>query len=107
MALFNSFNEFSKFSTDFAKELHTMVDIKDYPEWGFGVVAFMTDKFGGTYAILNYDYKTKELKIDETYGWMKTMKNKNVLKNIVMYQKAMMERNRNLEEIYDRINEEY
>ena len=107
MALFNSFNNFADFSIDLANELHTMIDVKDYPEWGFGVVAFMTDKFGGTYAIFNYDYKKKELKLNENKDQMKIMKNKNVLKNIVMYKKAMMEKNRNLEEIYDRINEEY
>ena len=84
-----------------------MVDIKDYPECGFGVIVFMTDKFGGTYAIFNYDYKKSEVKLNENKEQMKIMKNKNVLKNIVMYKKAMMEKNRNLEEIYDRINEEY
>jgi len=46
--------------------LETIVEIKEYKEYGWANIAFMTDHFGGVYAIFHYDYGTMELRKD--YG---------------------------------------
>ena len=53
-----SFNDFANTCKTIANNLQTMVEVNDYSEYGWGQVAFMTDKFGGTYVCLHFDMKT-------------------------------------------------
>lgn len=57
MTTFN-FNELTNTCKNIAKELETMVEVKDYPEYGWGCIVFMTDAFGGDYLILHHDHMT-------------------------------------------------
>ena len=47
-------------------KLHTLIDIKIYPKYGFSTVSYMTDMFGGTYAHFHIDLNTSETVIE--YG---------------------------------------
>ena len=55
--IFKSFDDFVNWSIEYANDIHTMIDVKDYWEHGFGQIAFMVDKFGGTYCCFNYTFK--------------------------------------------------
>lgn len=92
---------------EIAKRLHTMVKINVYQEYGFAQVAYMTDMFGGVYAIFHVDLNTgvtiydyhgnDELKID----------NFEMLEMIVKEKMNEAFESRDLDYIYEMINSEY
>ena len=57
----NSFNELANICKIIAVGYNTMCEIKEYPQYDFAQICYMTDKFGGTYTILHYDYGTGKL----------------------------------------------
>ena len=63
-----NFNELTNICKNIASDLHTMVEIDDYKEYGWAAIAFMTDKFGGTYINLHFDHKTGEVIYDAISG---------------------------------------
>lgn len=44
--------------------LETLVEIREYKEYGWVSIVFMTDKFGGSYTNLHYDLGTGNLRKD-------------------------------------------
>lgn len=56
--LFKDFNVFVDLCKDIAKKLECQVDVKDYPDYGFKLVAIETDAFGGVFCSFHYDDKT-------------------------------------------------
>lgn len=90
-----------------AKNLETMVEIKECQQCGWAVVAFMTDKFGGTYVNLHYDLNTG--KITNWYGHKdaRDINDVSFLSYFIREERDKMLAARNLQEIYERLNEEY
>ena len=44
--------------------LETQVDIREYRDYGWVSIVFMTDHFGGCYTLLHYDLRTGNLRKD-------------------------------------------
>ena len=53
-----SFSLFVSICKLIAQDLHTLEEHREYPEYGWGSVWFMTDKFGGGYAGFHFDTRT-------------------------------------------------
>lgn len=102
-----TFEEFRVVCEMIADELHAMIEVKEYREYNWCSIVFMTDKFGGNYASFHYDLRTGV--ITNWYGYPDEKKINGIgeLLKIVQESKEEMERNRDLDAIYDRINEEY
>ena len=101
-----NFNEFTNICKNIANDLNTMVEVKDYSKHGWAQVVFMTDKFGGTYAIFHFDTNTNEVKMQ---GLVKdtVIRNEEQLRMTVKFNLNKMLENRDITEIYERINDEY
>ena len=87
--------------------LQTIVEIKEYPKYGWSSIVFMTDRFGGVYTILHYDFGTGNLK--KNFGTDKEL-DIDCLRTLYQVVKGDLERilkERDFEDIYERINEEY
>ena len=102
-----SFTELTSICKNIANELHTMVDVNDYSHYGWQNISFMTDAFGGTYINLHYDnntgvvtnwYGSEHARVIETIDQLKVM--------VKYYMKKML-KERNMEYISERINDEY
>lgn len=102
-----NFSDFANTCKIIANNLHTMVEVKDYSQYGFGKVAFMTDKFGGTYVFLHFDMETGH--ITNWYGHpeAREINDLSFLSYFVKSEMEKMLKSRDLEEISDRINTEY
>ena len=102
-----SFESFSNLCKEIANNLHTMCEVKEYPEYGWAAIAFMTDKFGGTYINLHYNLHTNE--IINWYGH----KNAREIKDISFlsyFVRSEMEKEmkaRDINAVYEMINAEY
>lgn len=59
--LFKDFDEFVAMCKDIAKKLECMVEVKNYNDYGFNVVAIETDAFGGVFCSFHYDIATGEI----------------------------------------------
>lgn len=102
-----SFESFSNLCKEIANNLHTMCEVKEYPEYGWAAIAFMTDKFGGTYVNLHYDLKTNE--VVNWYGH-KDERRINDLSFLSYFVKEEMKKEiskRNLSQVYEMVNDEY
>ena len=92
---------------EIAEKFHTIVKINVYKKYNWAQVAYMTDMFGGVYAIFHIDLNTgvtiydyhgnDELKID----------NFEMFEMIVKEKMNKMLESRDLDYIYDMINSEY
>ena len=105
--IFKSFDDFVNWSIECANEIHTMIDVCDYWEHGFGQIKFMVDKFGGTYCCFHYNFKDGTI-----INWLGTSKvhqidNIEELKNVIIKGKEEMLKSRDLNEISNLINSEY
>lgn len=102
-----NFNELTNICKNIASELHTMVEVDDYKEYGWAAIAFMTDKFGGTYINLHFDHKTGE--VINWYGHKNARKVETVdqLKMMVKYYMKKELKARDLDGLYDFINSQY
>lgn len=102
------FNQFAAVCKEIANDLHTIVEVREYSEYGWGQVAFMTDHFGGIYVCLHYDMETG--KVTNWYG-MKMAKelshNYSELYNLVKHEMKKMLKDRDLKEIGELVNAEY
>ena len=90
-----------------ASKLHTLIDIKIYPKYGFSTVSYMTDMFGGTYAHFHIDLNTGETTIDYGAPQQLTINDIKDLEAIVESRMNDMIKNRDLNHIYELINSEY
>lgn len=108
MELIRNFEEFSTLCKIIAAQLRTMVECTPYPDYNWGAVDFMTDKFGGCYTLLHYDYftnvvtyfkghPTREREIRTFADLFETVQDD-------MY--ATLE-NRDLDAVYEMVNAEY
>lgn len=90
-----------------ASDLHTMVQVRDYPQYGWASIAFMTDPFGGTYTHLHYDHATGE--VINWYGSDNAQKIEDEahLRKIVTQGLKYELAHRNLDEVYEAVNDEY
>lgn len=90
-----------------AKELHTMMEAKKYEKYGWASIAFMTDKFGGVYVHLHYDLNTN--KVVNWYGFEKETEITDLqqLKELVRAERYKLLKERDMESIYEQVNNEY
>lgn len=90
-----------------AKELHTMMEAKKYDKYGWASIAFMTDKFGGVYVHLHYDLNTN--KVVNWYGFKNETEITDLqqLKELVRVERDKLLKERDMESIYEQINNEY
>lgn len=87
--------------------LDTICEVKEYKEYGWAGIAFMTDKFGGDYINLHYDIKTNKV-----VNWFGTKDAKEITDikdflNFVKKERDSMLASRNMEEVAELINEQY
>lgn len=102
-----SFNEFANTCKEIAANLGTIVEVKEYKNYGWGQVSFKNDNFGGTYVCLHFDMKTN--KVTNWYG-SNHAREISDLSFLSYFVKSEMEKNlkeRNQSKVYDMINEEY
>ena len=103
--MFKNFKEFRDFSISIAKQLHTIVKFREYENFKYGIVSFMTDQFGGTYTCLKYNFGDYS-KVIDTF----TNEEFDNIPDLIIHitkKKEDMEAKRDLDEIYDEINSEY
>lgn len=103
----NSFNELAYICKMIAVGYNTMCEIKEYPQYNFAQICFMTDKFGGTYTILHYDYGTD--KLTKNFGHEDAMEidSINCLFRVVWDDMQAELKARDLDEITALVNAEY
>lgn len=104
--MFKNFEEFKTICEKIANDLHTMVEVHDYNEYGFGTAAFMTDKFGGVYANIKYDFDTNIVS-DNFLKENNTFSNYISLVHHIDEQRKKMLLKRNMDEVYDFVNFQY
>jgi hypothetical protein len=102
-----NFSELTSVCKNIASELHTMVEVQDYSEYGWAAIAFMTDKFGGTYVNLHYDHKSG--KVTNWYGTKNAREIENIeqLKMMVKYYMKRELKARDMEALSEFINSQY
>lgn len=59
--LFKDFNTFVNLCKDIAKKLNCTVDVTNYDDYGFNVVAIETNAFGDVFCSFHYDTATGEI----------------------------------------------
>lgn len=60
-ALFKDFDKFVDMCKDIAKKLNCTVDVTNYDDYGFNVVAIETNAFGDVFCSFHYDTATGEI----------------------------------------------
>ena len=87
--------------------LESIVEVKEYTEYGWVSIAFMTDRFGGCYTNLHYDLGTGELSKD--YGTDKEFDIDSLctLYKVVKNDMERMLEARDLDYISECVNSEY
>jgi len=102
-----TFEQFTIICKDIAEKLQTMCEVKEYRRYGWASIAFMTDKFGGTYINLHYDLQTNE--IVNWYGHKNAQEIKDIsfLSYFVKDELEKEQKARNLNQIYEMVNAEY
>lgn len=102
-----NYETFVQVCKDIANNLHTMMEVKEYKEYGWASIAFMTDKFGGVYVHLHYDLKTN--KVVNWYGMQNETEITDLqqLKELVRVERDKLLKERDMESIYEQINNEY
>lgn len=90
-----------------AEGYNTMVEVKEYKEYGWASICFMTDKFGGIYTNLHYDYRTGELR--KNYGRPDQMiiHDINTLFRVVWDDMQYMLKHRDFKALNEFINDQY
>ena len=102
-----SFNELTSICKNLASELHTMMEVHEYTQYGWAAISFMTDKFGGTYVHLHYDLKTGV--VTNWYGsdHARVVETLDQLRMMVKYYMKKMLKARDMKALSDFINEQY
>jgi hypothetical protein len=102
-----NFETFANECKQIAKELHTIMDAKKYDRYGWASIAFMTDKFGGVYVHLHYDINNNKV-----VNWFGTERETEItdlqqLKELVRVERDKLLKERDMESIYEQVNNEY
>ena len=92
---------------EIAERLHTMVKVNVYEKYGWAQVAYMTDAFGGTYAIFHVDLNTGETVLNYHEKNELTIENFEMFEKIVKENMEEMLKNRDMNYITEMINSEY
>lgn len=102
-----SFWELVDVCSRIANELQTMIEVKEYPQYNWGGISFMTDKFGGTYVNLHYDYNTGV--VTNWFGSEDAQEiyDEDQLRELVKREMNRMLQDRDLSYIYEMVNSEY
>ena len=102
-----TFENFVSVCKEIANNLQTICEVKEYPEYGWAAIAFMTDKFGGTYINLHYDFQTNE--IVNWYGHKDAREIKDIsfLSYFVKNEMEKEMKARDLNAVYNMVNAEY
>ena len=103
----NTFDLFVSICKLIAQEQHTLEDHREYHEYRWGAVWFMTDKFGGTYAQFHYDLTTGTVTYAKGQPEEEEVTTLQRLVEIINTQRRRLLRVRDLGAVYARINEEY
>ena len=103
----NNFDELVDICKKIATELHTLLDIREYPEYGWARISFETDHFGGTYVNLHYDFNTGE--IVNWYGHKdaQLINTEYQLRSLVKKELKKELKARNFEALQDMLDSEY
>ncbi len=101
------FKKFVILCQEIAREQNTMMEVKDYPQYGWASVAFMTDKFGGVYVSLHYDHKTRDVVNWFGHDGAVQLESVEQLKNLVKTEKEKLLQVRDLNKVYAMVNAEY
>lgn len=104
--MFKNFEEFKTTCEKIANDLHTLLEVKFYAEYGFASAMFMTDKFGGCYVNLTYKLNTGEV-YDSFLKENNTFSDYISLVNHIDEQRKKMLLKRNMDEVYDFVNSQY
>ena len=100
-------NEIIAKAEQVATKLNTMIEVRDYTEYGdWTSISFMTDKFGGTYVHINLNNET--LRMINWFGRPEqTEVDPDFLEELVRVELAKALKERDLDAIYDQVNAEY
>lgn len=90
-----------------AKQEHTMIDVREYADYGWTSIGFETDAFGGTYVHLHVDNKTGVV-----HNWFGSEKEQVIetfaqLCQLVHTEKERMLKARDMQALTDFINDQY
>lgn len=103
----NNYTELVSICKRIAQEIGTMMEVKDYLQFGWSRITFMTDKFGGSYMGVNFNHNTLEAVFCLCAYEGQKVDGIVALVDRVREEKAKMEAARDLEAVYAHINEEY
>ncbi len=103
----NSFGLFVSVCKLLAEKLHTLEEHTETPEYNWGQVAFMTDKFGGVYAIFNFDTRTNEVTFMKGHPEQEQVTSLEQLIKLIKTTRKRMEKVRDLKAVGQMINAEY
>jgi hypothetical protein len=101
------FDEYVRRCKKIARDLNTICEVREYDEFNWARISFMTDHFGGTYVNLHYDMKTG--RVVNWYGHEGAceVKNINELASLVEKELARMKKKRDLNLVAEMVNAEY
>lgn len=110
--MFKNFLEFKEYCQSINNHLlevvgTTIVEFYEYPEYNWCQVAFMTDHFGGIYAIFHYNMITGEITYNYGHPTAIKMVNKNMIEDQVRLQLYYMLEHRDFDALSDFINSQY
>ena len=102
-----SYKNLVEYCENLANELHTMMEAREYAEFGWASICFETDKFGGTYVCLHYDLKTGV--VTNWYGseHARVIDTLDQLRMMVKYYMKKMLKSRDMNAVSDFINSQY
>ena len=105
--IMTGFDSFVQLCKTIADDLQTIVEVKEYREYGWAGIAFMTDHFGGIYINFHYDLKTD--KVVNWYGHKdaEEITDYKLLPNFVKEKMNKELKSRDFEALYEMINAEY
>ena len=102
-----SYKNLVEYCEKLAHELHTIMETREYTEFGWASIVFETDKFGGDYVNLHYDLNTGI--VTNWYGSdrARVVDNLDQLKMMVKYYMKKMLKARDMNAVSDFINSQY
>ncbi len=96
-----NYTEVVKICTQIACDFRTIVEVKNYPEYRWASICFMTDKFGGVYSILHFSHDTNVLTLNYGSKGERIINTEEELRMIVNQQRKAMLKARNFDDLAD------
>jgi len=103
----NSFGLFVSVCKLIAQDMHTLEEHTECTEYHWGQVAFMTDKFGGVYAIFNFDTRTNDVTYMKGHPEEEPVTSLEQLIKLTNTARRRLEKVRDLKAVSAMINAEY